>query len=85
VADLSKDESWKEAIKGCTYVFHVASPFLAVPPKHEDDLIVPPREHTLRVLRLARDAGVKRVVVTSSFGAISYGHEKQIEKFTEEI
>ena len=60
---------------GCEYVLHVASPFPATIPKHEDELIVPAREGTLRVLRAARDAGVKRVVMTSSFAAIGYGHD----------
>ncbi|KIX92107.1 uncharacterized protein Z520_12191 [Fonsecaea multimorphosa CBS 102226] len=75
VADLTKDDGWAEAVEGCSYVLHVASPFPAGAPKHEDDLIVPAREGTLRVLRAARDArSVKRVVVTSSFAAIGYGH-----------
>jgi nucleoside-diphosphate-sugar epimerase len=66
-ADLTKNVGWKEACEGCTYVLHVASPFPAAPPKHEDDLIVPAREGTLRALRAAKAAGtVKRVVVTSS-------------------
>jgi nucleoside-diphosphate-sugar epimerase len=73
VADLSSDDGWKEAVQGCDYVHHVASPFPLELPKHEDDLIVPAREGTLRVLRAARDAGVKRVVMTSSFAAVGYG------------
>ena len=72
-ADLEKDAGWAEAVKGCDYVLHVASPFPAGVPKHEDDLIVPAREGALRVLRAAREAGVKRVVLTSSFAAIGYG------------
>src|SRR5579863_10035701 len=58
-ADLEKDAGWAEAAAGCDYVLHVASPFPAKLPKHEDDLIVPAREGALRVLRAARDAGVK--------------------------
>lgn len=74
VADLTEDAGWAEAIKDCTYVLHVASPFPPALPKHEDDLIVPAREGTLRVLRAAKKtATVKRVVVTSSFAAIGYG------------
>lgn len=70
-ADLSKDEGWEDACKGCTYVLHVASPFPPSAPKHEDDLIIPAREGTLRVLRASKKAGsVKRVVVTSSLAAI---------------
>ncbi len=73
VADLLADAGWAEAVAGCDYVLHVASPFPAEIPKHEDDLIRPAREGAMRVLRAARDAGVKRVVQTSSFAAIGYG------------
>jgi nucleoside-diphosphate-sugar epimerase len=83
-ADLGKDEGWKEAVEGCTYVLHVASPFPPGAPKHEDELIIPAREGTLRVLKAARDAGVKRVVVTSSFAAIGYGHKENGRAYTEE-
>ena len=83
VADLNADEGWQQAIEGCTYVLHVASPFPATEPKDENELILPAREGTLRVLRAARDAGVKRVVLTSSFVAIGYGHPQQTAPFTE--
>jgi nucleoside-diphosphate-sugar epimerase len=73
-ADLTADEGWAEAVAGCSYVLHVASPFPLAQPKHEDDLIVPARDGALRVLRAAHAAGVKRVVLTSSFAAIGYGH-----------
>src|SRR3954453_12510902 len=69
-ADLMSDEHWPKAIEGCDYVLHVASPFPAKQPKDPDELIVPAREGTLRVLRASLDAGVKRVVVTSSVAAI---------------
>ena len=74
-ADLQNDAGWREAVAGCEYVLHVASPFPATLPKHEDELIVPAREGALRLLRAARDARVKRVVLTSSFAAIGYGQE----------
>ncbi len=74
-ADLNDDAGWREAVDGCAFVHHVASPFPASIPKHEDDLIVPAREGALRVLRASRDAGVKRVVMTSSFAAIGYGQD----------
>ena len=73
-ADLTADEGWAEAVAGCEYVLHVASPFPLAQPKHEDELIVPARDGALRVLRAARDAGVQRVVLTSSFASIGYGH-----------
>ncbi len=82
-ADLTQDAGWAQAVAGCEYVLHVASPLPPGVPKHEDELIVPAREGTLRVLRAARDAGVRRVVLTSSFAAIGYGHPVRKEPFTE--
>ncbi len=81
-ADLTSDTGWKEAVAGCTYVLHVASPIPHGVPKHEDDVIRPAVEGTLRVLRAARDAGVKRVVLTSAFGAVGYSQKADV--FTEE-
>jgi len=74
-ADLMQDRGWAEAVSGCTYVLHVASPT----PGHaadEDAFIRPAREGVLRVLKAARDAGVHRVVLTSAFGAVGYGGGK---------
>ncbi len=82
-ADLEKDAGWPQAVAGCEYVLHVASPFPANIPQNEDELIVPAREGSLRVLRAARDAGVKRVVLTSSFAAIGYGQKPQNKPFDE--
>ena len=76
-ADLENDAGWSEAVAGCEYVLHVASPFPQNIPKHEDELIVPAREGALRVLRASRGAGVRRVVLTSSFAAIGYGQKAQ--------
>jgi nucleoside-diphosphate-sugar epimerase len=82
-ADLEKDAGWKEAVAGCDYVHHLASPLPPNAPKHEDELIIPARDGALRVLRASRDAGVKRVVMTSSFAAIGYGHSPQAAPFDE--
>jgi nucleoside-diphosphate-sugar epimerase len=82
-ADLMSDAGWSDAVKGCEYVLHVASPFPAAAPKDENELIIPAREGTLRVLRAARDAGVRRVVLTSSFAAVGYGHADSEAAFTE--
>ena len=73
-ADLENDAGWAEAMAGCTHVAHVASPFPLGVPKHADELVVPAREGALRALRFAKDAGVKRFVLTSSMAAIAYGH-----------
>jgi nucleoside-diphosphate-sugar epimerase len=82
-ADLESDAGWAQAVAGCDYVLHLASPFPANVPKHEDELIVPAREGALRVLRASREAGVKRVVLTSSFAAIGYGQPPQSAPFDE--
>lgn len=71
-ADLMADDGWKEAVAGVEEVHHVASPIPAAQPADPDELIVPAREGTLRVLRAAREAGARRVVLTSSFAAVGY-------------
>lgn len=83
-ADLTRDEGWEQAVAGCDYVLHVASPFPPVQPKDPDELIVPAREGTLRVLRASLDAGVERVVVTSSVAAIVGGSRPPSAVLTEE-
>jgi dihydroflavonol-4-reductase len=82
-ADLMKDDGWAEAMAGCTHVAHVASPLSNIPPRNEDELIVPAREGVLRALRFAKAAGVTRFVQTSSVAAIAYGHGKGQHHFTE--
>ena len=73
--DLCSDDGWEEALEGCTYLLHVASPFPSARPDNEDDLIIPARDGTLRALRAAAKAGVKRTVLTSSIVAIAYGED----------
>jgi nucleoside-diphosphate-sugar epimerase len=82
-ADLLRDDGWAEAVAGMDTVLHVASPVLPGSMANEDDVIVPAREGTLRVLRAAHDAGVKRVVLTSAFHAVSWGHPHDGHVFTE--
>ena len=82
-ADLLSDAGWDAAVQDCDYVLHVASPFPLMEPKHEDDLIIPAREGTLRVLRAAAEKNVKRVVLTSSVAAVAYGHPKEKTQFDE--
>jgi nucleoside-diphosphate-sugar epimerase len=83
-ADLLSDAGWAEAVEGCEFVHHIASPFPSTVPDDENELIRPAREGALRVLRAARDAGVKRVILTSSFAAIGYGHPDGHASYTEE-
>jgi nucleoside-diphosphate-sugar epimerase len=83
-ADLTKDDNWGEAVKDCTYVLHVASPIGLAAPKNENEMIKPAVEGVLRVLKAARNAGVKRVVMTSNFGAVGYSHKDTSQIITEE-
>jgi dihydroflavonol-4-reductase len=82
-ADLNSDAGWGRAAIGAQYVLHVASPVPLTDPKDDDELIRPARDGTLRVLTAARDAGVKRVVMTSSTSAIIFGRGVRDEPFTE--
>ncbi len=83
-ADLEADTGWDTAVRGCGHVLHVASPFPAVQPKDEQDLIRPAVEGTLRVLRAAVAGRVERFVQTSSLVAVMYGHpHSRTRPFTE--
>lgn len=75
-ADLTSDAGWADAVRGCRYVLHVASPLPSAPPKDENELIVPARDGALRVLAAAVAEHVDRVVMTSSVAAVLYGHER---------
>jgi nucleoside-diphosphate-sugar epimerase len=82
--DLTKDANWDEAAKNCDYVLHVASPIGLSIPKDENEMIRPAVDGTLRVLKAAKKAGVKRVVMTSNFGAVGYSHKDTTKIITEE-
>ena len=71
--DLMKDAGWDKAMEGCDYVLHIASPFVVKVPKDENELIKPAVEGTLRALKSAKKAGVRRVVLTSSTVAMQGG------------
>ncbi|BDD12114.1 dihydroflavonol-4-reductase (plasmid) [Fulvitalea axinellae] len=68
--DLLSDNGWDEAVAGCDFVMHVASPFFSKIPKDENELIKPAVQGTLRALKAAHKAGIKRVVLTSSMVAM---------------
>ncbi|MDX2233047.1 MAG: aldehyde reductase [Hyphomonadaceae bacterium] len=82
-ADLMADAGWPKAVEGADYVMHVASPLPSSDPQSADDLIIPARDGTLRVLKAAKAAGVKRVVETSSVAAIAYGRGGRESPHTE--
>ena len=83
-ADLLGDAGWDDAVGGCDFVLHVASPVHPGPVTDEDEVIAPARDGALRVLRAARDAGVQRVVLTSAFHAVGFGHPHADRTFTED-
>lgn len=83
-ADLSKDDNWDVAMKGCNYVLSVASPVFFTIPKDENEVIRPAVEGIIRVLKAARNAGVKRVVMTSNFGAVGFSNKNSNITTTEE-
>lgn len=83
-ADLTSDDNWSMAVKDCEYVLHVASPIFLKLPTHEDEMIRPAVDGALRVLKASRDAGVKRVVMTSNFGAVGYSHKDKSTLITED-
>lgn len=83
LADLTSDDGWSEAVAGVVDVLHIASPFPAEAPENDDEIVVPAREGTLRVLRHARDAGCRRAVMTSSFAAVGYS-AKLVQDWTED-
>ena len=80
-AGLTADEGWAAAAAGCAEVHHTASPMIQS--ENPDEVVVPAREGTLRVLRTARDAGARRVVLTSSFAAVGYSPKPGAE-YTED-
>ncbi|KRL55855.1 SDR family oxidoreductase [Furfurilactobacillus rossiae] len=82
-ADLTNDDGWAEAVKGATYVIHPASPTPTLNFKNEDEMIRPAVDGVLRVMRASRDAGVKRFVLTSAYGAIFAGHKNRTTPYTE--
>jgi nucleoside-diphosphate-sugar epimerase len=83
-ADLAADRGWAEAVAGCRFVLHVASPVPAARPARADDVIIPARDGTLRVLRAASAARVERVVMTSSTTAVFYGRARDGSKIYDE-
>ena len=82
-ADLTDDHHWDAAMHGCAYVLHVASPVALAAATPESEVLKPAVEGTLRVLKAARQAGVKRVVLTSSFGAVGFSHTDKTTETTE--
>lgn len=82
-ADLSKDDGWRQAVRGCDSVIHTAAPYPIENPRDENELIRPIRDGTLRVLRAAQAEGIHRVVLLSNIGSIFDGHQGENRTFDE--
>ena len=77
--DLLSDDGWDDAIKGCEFLMHVASPFINIEPKDENEYIRPAVDGTIRALNAAKSAGIKRVVLTSSMVSMLENADKSIK------
>jgi len=80
--NLLKDEGWDDAMKGCDYVLHVASPFVTTEPKDENIIIKPAVEGTLRALKAAKKAGIKKLVLTSS--TVAMAGDKKVQRLNQD-
>lgn len=78
-ADLLNDTGWQKAFEGIDYLLHLASPFPMQQPKDREALVPEAKEGTLRVLNHAQDAGVKKIVLTSSMVAMMYQDKRSAE------
>ena len=76
--NLLNDKGWNKALEDCEYLMHIASPCIIKEPKMENDIIAPAVEGTLRALHAAHKSKIKKVVLTSSIGAMAYGNENKI-------
>ena len=83
LADLLRDEGWQNAVQGSNSIIHIASPYPAENPKDVNELVIPAREGTLRVLHAAQVEGIKRVIMLSTIGAIMDGHQGENRTFDE--
>ena len=77
--NLLNDKGWDDAAKGCDFVMHVASPFINMEPKDENEYIRPAVDGTMRALKAAKSAGIKRVVLTSSMVSMLGNADKSID------
>ena len=82
-AELTQDRHWAAAMQGCTYVLSVASPVFFDIPKDENEAVRPAVEGIRRILKFAQQAGVKRVVMTSNFGAVGFSQTDKSRQTTE--
>ena len=74
ILDLLSDSGWEDALKGCKFVLHMASP--VIPGNVDMDVLVRPAvEGMKRCLNAAIKNKAKKFVLTSSYAAI-YGNSR---------
>ncbi|WP_298918996.1 NAD-dependent epimerase/dehydratase family protein [uncultured Algimonas sp.] len=84
-AELGADAGWREAVEGCRFVQHIASPFPLDAPEDREALVPEARAGTQRVLENGFSAGVERIVMTSSLVAMMMQPNRPKEKtYTED-
>lgn len=76
-ADLNNSDIWLELTRDIDYIQHIASPFPRTMPKSEKELIIPAKNGILNILKAAKTNHIKRVVMVSALGAITYGKTKR--------
>ena len=76
--NLLDNSGWNNALKDCEYLIHIASPCIIKEPKNESTVIYPALQGTMKALKAANKSKIKKVVLTSSIGAMAYGNEKKI-------
>ena len=65
-----------KVIQDVDFVIHVASPFPSRPPKTDAEIVEPAKKSVLNILKAGTEAGIKKVVLTSSTGSCMYGVNK---------
>lgn len=69
-AELGSDDGWRDAVKDCRYIQHIASPFPMEAPSDREALVPEARAGAQRVLENGFSAGAERIVLTSSMVAM---------------
>ena len=71
-ANLTKDAGWAAAMQDVETVMSVAAPVFVNGESVADQVVQTAKQGTLRILKAAEQAGVKRVVMTANLGAVGF-------------
>ncbi|KAI0111061.1 dihydroflavonol-4-reductase [Nemania sp. FL0031] len=70
IEDLTDPTAFDEAVKDIDGVIHLASPLKYTAENNEKDIIIPAVQGVRSILEASLGSSIKRVVLTSSFGAV---------------